>query len=214
MVNVFASANLKEMDTLVDTGFVFLYSSAGFGGATSYLIILSQFGIEPNLMASSALLLNVMVSGIAFINYIRAGHIDRRLLFLFPAASAPMSFLGGLIKISREVYFSLFVYATWQMLFPSQERPYERKGVSPPPPWLALASGAAIGLVSGMVGIGEGILLTPLVIMAGWGTPKQATSTSAGFILANSISGLLGRWQGRTLEQDTFQGVGPGAFWA
>jgi len=75
----------------------------------------------------------------------------------------------------------------------------ERQSTRPPPTWLALTSGAVIGLLSGMVGIGGGIILSPLIILMRWGTPKQAASTAAGFIFLNSLSGLLGRFIGGNL---------------
>ena len=175
----------------------FLYSSVGFGGATGYLAVMSQFDIEPNLMATTALLLNVVVAGIAFFNYRRAGHVEKRLLTSFPLSSIPAAFLGGYFKLSEELYFVLLyivlTYVMLRMLFASKASKSAAHKTKTPPLWLALLSGAAIGLLSGMVGIGGGIILSPLIIMLHWGTPKQAASTAAGFIFLNSLSGLLGR---------------------
>ena len=175
----------------------FLYSSVGFGGATGYLAVMSQFNIEPNLMATTALLLNVVVAGISFISYVRAGHIQKRLLILFPLASIPASFLGGYFKLHEDLYFAMLyiilAYVTIRMVFTSKAPLNEEKIIQSPPIWLVLLSGAVIGLLSGMIGIGGGIILSPLIIMLHWGTPKQAASTAAGFILLNSVSGLLGR---------------------
>jgi len=108
--------------TLLVGGIAFLYASVGFGGATGYLAVMSQFGIEPNLMATTALLLNVVVAGISFTNYARAGHMEKRLLLSFPLASVPAAFLGGFIKLNQELYFvllySMLTYVMFRMLFP------------------------------------------------------------------------------------------------
>ncbi len=177
----------------------FLYSSIGFGGSTGYLAVMSFFDIEPNLIATTALLLNVVASGIAFVNYMHAGHIEKRLLFLFPLASIPAAFIGGYFKLNKELYFVLLyiilTYVMLRMLFSNKEN---EEGSHPqlPPVWLALLSGAIIGFLSGMVGMGGGVILSPLIILMHWGTSKQAASTAAGFIFLNSLSGLLGRYVG------------------
>jgi uncharacterized membrane protein YfcA len=186
--------------TFLVGGIAFLYASVGFGGATGYLAVMSLFGIEPKLMATTALLLNIVVSGIAFTNYARAGHTQRGMLLSFPLASVPAAFLGGYIKLNEDLYFillySVLTYVMLRMLFTRKQSMDDSKGSQAPPFWLALLSGAMIGLLSGMVGIGGGILLSPLIILMGWGTPKQAASTAAGFIFVNSVSGLLGRFIG------------------
>jgi len=190
------------------TVIAFLYASVGFGGATGYLAVMSQFELEPNLMASTALLLNIVVAGIAFANYARAGHMDRRLLLTFPLASVPAAFLGGYFKLNEMLYFALLyitlTYVMIRMLFARDEvRAQGANGLRPPPIWLALLSGAGIGLLSGMIGIGGGIILSPIIIMARWGTPKQAAATAAGFIFLNSISGVVGRFIGGNFMLDT-----------
>jgi uncharacterized protein len=186
--------------TILVGGIAFLYASVGFGGATGYLAVMSQFGIEPKLMATTALILNVIVAGISFVNYTRAGHTDKRLLLSFPLASVPAAFLGGYFKLHEDLYFvllySVLTYVMLRMLFTRKGSADESNGSRVPPLWLALLSGAVIGLLSGMVGIGGGIILSPLIILMRWGTSKQAASTAAGFILLNSVSGLLGRLLG------------------
>lgn len=184
-------------------GIAFLYSSVGFGGATGYLAVMSQFDIDPKLMATTSLLLNLVVAGTAFISYYRAGHVERRLLFSFPLASVPAAFLGGYIKLNQELYFialyGLLTYVMLRMLLTRNEATGGANSCSPPPLWIALLSGGTIGFLSGMVGIGGGIILSPLIILLCWGTPKQAASTAAGFIFINSLSGLLGRYFGSNL---------------
>ena len=103
------------------TGIAFLYASIGFGGATGYLAVMSQFGIEPNLMASTALILNIVVAGISFVNYARAGHLRKDLLWPFLVTSIPAAFIGGFFKIHQDVYFILLyavlTYVMFNMLF-------------------------------------------------------------------------------------------------
>jgi len=189
--------------TILVGGIAFLYASVGFGGATGYLAVMSQFGIEPNLMATTSLILNVVVAGIAFINYARAGHTKKRLLLTFPLASVPAAFLGGYFKLNEDLYFALLygllTFVMFRMLFARNGEADQGTDLRLCPPWLALLTGTVIGLLSGMIGIGGGIILSPLIILMRWGTPKQASSTAAGFIFVNSLSGLLGRYIGGNL---------------
>ncbi len=177
----------------------FLYSSIGIGGSTGYLAVMSFFEIEPNLMATTALLLNVVVAGIAFFNYAHAGYVEKRLLFLFPLTSIPAAFVGGYFRLNSDVYFALLyiilTYVSIRMLFASEKTKNSRPSQTPPI-WQALLLGTAIGLLSGMVGMGGGIILSPMIILMNWATTKQAASTAAGFVFVNSLSGLLGRYFG------------------
>ena len=117
--------------TILVGGIAFLYASVGFGGATGYLAVMSQFGIEPNLMATTALLLNVVVAGISFTNYARAGHMEQRLLLSFPLASIPAAFLGGYFKLNEDLYFvllySVLTYVMVRMLFTRNEKTSEAR---------------------------------------------------------------------------------------
>jgi len=177
----------------------FLYASVGFGGATGYLLVMSQFDFTPEEMASTALILNIFVSGIAYLSFYKAGHRVGQLLVRFLLTSIPATMLGGFFHIQDEIYFRL-LYAVLtlvmlRMLFlsnlPTVQTPTQ------PPSWLAsLGAGALIGILSGVVGIGGGILLSPMIILARWGTAHQAATVSAAFILINSISGLSGRYLG------------------
>ena len=174
-----------------------LYSSAGIGGASGYLIAMSFFKIPPNVMSSTALVLNIVVSSISFINYTRAGYLRQRLLLPFLITSIPAAFIGGYIKISEQAYTSLlYIVLTYlairMIVFPVLA---EKSNWTPNalPLWAALVSGAAIGLLSGMLGIGGGIFLSPLIILLQWGDSKQAAASAGGFIAINSMSGLIGR---------------------
>lgn len=185
-----------------------LYSSAGFGGASGYLVAMNFFGIPANVMSSTALVLNIFVSSISFTNYTRAGHFRPRLLLPFLVTSVPAAFIGGSIKLSEQTYTTLlYIVLTYlavrMVLFPTLT---EALHWNPRliPLWAALLSGAAIGLLSGMIGIGGGIFLSPLIIFMQWGDSKQAAASAGGFIAVNSISGLVGRFVNGTLAFGEF----------
>lgn len=185
-----------------------LYSSAGFGGASGYLIAMNFFGIPANVMSSTALVLNIFVSSISFANYARAGHFRPRLLIPFLITSIPAAFIGGTLKLSEQAYTALlYVVLTYlavrMILFPTSTE--KTAWISRPIPlWLALLSGAMIGLLSGMIGIGGGIFLSPLILLMQWGDSKQAAASAGGFIAVNSVSGLIGRFINGTFALGEF----------
>jgi uncharacterized membrane protein YfcA len=185
-----------------------LYASAGFGGASGYLTGMSFFEIPVYVMASTALVLNILVSSIAFTSYTRRGHLRPRLLVPFLVTSVPAAFIGGYIHISEQTYYivlySVLTYLAIRMVF--FRSPTETVGWSPHPLplWVALISGAGIGLLSGMIGIGGGIFLSPLILLAQWGNSKQAAASAGGFIAINSMSGLIGRLANGTLSFGNF----------
>jgi len=185
----------------------FLYASVGFGGATGYLAVMTLFGIDPQVMASTALMLNVIVAGIAFTTYYRAGHLRPGLLLPFIITSIPAAFIGGSFKLSDRTYsiilYAVLTFVAIRLLFFSRKQD-EDQALRPVPLWLALVIGGLIGLLSGMVGIGGGIFLSPVILYARWGSSKQAATVAAAFIVLNSVSGLLGRFLGGTFILDTF----------
>lgn len=186
----------------------FLYASVGFGGGSGYLAVMSQFGIDPIVMASSSLILNIVVASIAFFNFTRAGYLEKKLLIPFLVTSIPAAFVGGYFKLTDEAYYILlYAVLTFVMLRMLLTRPEPQDGIDklrPFPLWLALSCGAGIGLLSGLVGIGGGVFLSPLIIIARWGNPKQASATAAGFIVLNSVSGLIGRVLGGNFVMGAF----------
>jgi len=182
----------------------FLYASVGFGGASGYLAAMSLFSLAPNLMSSTALVLNAIVSAISFTIFFRAGHFVPRLLWPFLLASVPASFVGGWLRVPVR-YFLILLYGTLtyvalRMLFPASEAEAGPRADRLIPLGVALATGTAIGLLSGIIGIGGGIFLSPLIILARWGAPKEAAASAAGFIFVNSVSGLGGRLAGGNIE--------------
>ncbi|HKR05786.1 MAG TPA: TSUP family transporter [Bacteroidia bacterium] len=172
----------------------FMYASVGHGGASGYLALMVLFGISPMVMKSSALMLNIFVSGIAFIQYYRQGFFNRKILFPFILLSIPLSFIGAKIQIETHTYKiilagCLFI-ATVRILGLYRENMNVKiDGVKFIP---ALIIGGIIGLISGMIGIGGGILLSPVLLLLNWADMKQTATTSAAFIFLNSVSGLAG----------------------
>jgi len=185
-----------------------LYSSAGFGGASGYLLGMSFFDISTNVMSSTALVLNIFVSSISFANYFRAGHFRSKLLIPFLITSVPAAFIGGTFKLSEQAYTTLLyivlTYLAIRMTFFPVLSEKENWTARPIPLWASLFSGAVIGLLSGMIGIGGGIFLSPLIILLGWGNSKQAAASAGAFIAINSISGLVGRFTNGTFSLGEF----------
>ena len=185
-----------------------LYSSVGFGGASSYLAVMSLFDVDPAVSSTIALCLNVLVAGIAFTNYSLSGFLKLNILLPFLLTSVPAAFIGGVVKINLSIYqfllhLVLLLVAFRMMFFPKPEAKLDQP-LKPPPLGLALVLGILLGLISGIVGIGGGIFLSPLIILAGWGSSKQAAASSAAFIVLNSISGLVGRVSGGSFVFSSF----------
>ncbi len=185
-----ATALLAAATSLV----ALLYSSVGHGGASGYLAAMALLGVAPETMRPTALLLNVLVSAVASIRFARAGHLSLGLLVPFAAASIPASFVGGGLSVSAPLYRivlgAVLLFAAWRLvaLLAGPEVARGRPTLAP-----ALAIGGAIGLVSGVVGVGGGIFLTPILLIGRWATAREAAAASALFILANSLAGLAGR---------------------
>ena len=172
-----------------------LYASVGHGGGSSYLALFVLFNLAPAVIRPSALTLNIIVSGIAAAQYYRAGQWHPRLLLPFLMGSIPAAFWGGSLHLNPTLYkqcLGVFLLLAALRLF--LFLPNTAGSTKPPAlPW-ALAVGVLLGFMSGILGIGGGIILSPLIILAAWGTPKAAASSAAFFILFNSISGLAAQF--------------------
>jgi uncharacterized protein len=171
----------------------FLYASVGHGGASGYLALMAIFCIEPSIMRASALLLNVFVSSIAFYAFYKGGHFKWKILLPFAMASIPMSFLGAQIALNPNIYkiiLGLFLlFAVARMLIIKSTTSYV---IRPLPFTTGLIIGALLGFLSGLIGIGGGIILSPVLLLFKWANMKETAAVSAMFILLNSVSGLLG----------------------
>ncbi|MBK3519282.1 sulfite exporter TauE/SafE family protein [Carboxylicivirga marina] len=169
-----------------------LYSSVGHGGASGYLAVMALFAIPPIYMRASALTLNMFVAGISFYHFYRGGHFRLKLLLPFVALSIPMSFLGARVDVNPNTYKIILgvflLMAVIRMLFFTKTEK-ETKPIHLP---LALLFGAVLGFFSGMIGIGGGIILSPLLLLMGWASIKETAAISAIFIFLNSASGILG----------------------
>lgn len=170
----------------------FLYASVGHGGASGYLALMALCGISPDVMRPTALLLNVFVAIIAFFSYYRAGYFRAKLVMPFLITSIPSAFLGGIIHTNVQVYkvvLGVFLLlATARMLFvkTSVTGAYKQPHIV-----ISLFTGALLGFFSGMIGIGGGIILTPLLLLMHWANMKEAAAASALFIFLNSLAGLF-----------------------
>ena len=171
----------------------FAYASVGHGGASAYIAAMALAGIAPAEMRPIALSLNLLVSGIGTYKFWRAGYFRWRLFWPFAVVSIPLAFVGGAITLPGHAYKILvgivLIYAAWQ-LWRSAKAGEEMRAVREPPVWLAMLVGAGLGFLAGLTGVGGGIFLSPLLLIAGWAGTKQTSATSAPFILVNSIAGL------------------------
>jgi uncharacterized membrane protein YfcA len=174
-----------------------LYSSIGHGGASGYLALFALFGLTAPTIAPIALILNILVASASFWRYRAADHFSFKMLLPFVVLSVPAAFVGGAFEISRH----LFTLVLGAALMVSAIRilivlPHEW-GISEPPGrtlWRAgLPIGAALGLISGMTGIGGGVFLSPVLIFMRWATVKRSAALASAFIVLNSVSGLTGQ---------------------
>lgn len=184
----------------------FLYSSVGHGGASGYLALMALFSFAPETMKPTALLLNLFVAGISFYYYYKEGFFNKKLFISFAISSIPLAFLGGTIEIDASIYKKvlavLLVFAILKMLNVFGKETDTIKQVKL---WQGLIVGGIIGFFSGLIGIGGGIILTPLILLLHWGKMKEAAAVSALFIWVNSASGLIGQLStGISLSKDSF----------
>ena len=176
----------------------FLYAAVGSGGGSGYLASMGIVGVQPEIMRPVALLLNVLVTSISTWKFVRAGHFSNRIFWPIAFTSVPAAFIGGRLEIAAAIYRPIvgivLIFAAWRMWRSTQiqsNQPTSNKQITHT--WLFLLIGALLGLVSGLLGIGGGIFLGPLLILSGWATTRETIGVSAAFVLINSLSGLLGR---------------------
>lgn len=173
----------------------FLYSSVGHGGASGYLAIMAIMGVAPAMMKSSALVMNLAVSLFSFIGFYRGGYFRLKLFLPFALASIPMAFLGGTMTLSDSIYKKILavciLFSIVRLIYKFDADENNR----PIPIWAGVLSGGLIGLLSGMIGIGGGIILSPLMLLMRWANLKETAAVSALFIFVNSLSGLYGQLQ-------------------
>lgn len=172
-----------------------LYASVGHAGASAYLAAMALLGVAPETMRPTALALNVFVATIVVARFAHAGYLPWRQLVPLVAGSVPMAFVGGTIQLPGEVYrpavAAVLLVGAWRLAAARPDEPGDGARGGIPLGW-GLVSGAAIGLVAGLTGTGGGIFLTPLLVLTRWTRTREAAGLSGAFILANSVSGLVG----------------------
>ena len=188
----------------------FLYSSVGHGGASGYLALMAIFSIAPDVMKPTALLLNLFVSLTSFIQFYRGKHFNWQIFLPFAITSVPMAYVGGLITVDDHIYKKilgiLLIIPIIRFLFFANIKVEEIKRSNLV---LSLLIGAAIGFLSGLIGIGGGIILSPVLLLLKWTDMKQTAAISAIFIFVNSLSGLAGQLhKGINFSGDMYAYVG------
>lgn len=175
-----------------------MYSSVGHGGASGYLAVLSLTAYaanDPVWLKQHAWSLNLLVAGIAFFAYKKSGFFDVKLALPFILASIPAAFIGGYLRVDNTVYDILLsltlVFAAWK-LYSTKDSHSSVEVNRPLPVQIAVGVGFMIGILSGIIGVGGGIFLSPIILLFGWSDPKTTAGISAVFIWVNSFSGLIG----------------------
>jgi len=171
----------------------FLYSTVGHGGASGYLALMAIFAFAPETMKATALIMNLFVAGIAFLVNLKSGNFKLPLLLPFAIASIPMAFIGAKVDLDPHVYkiilgVFLFIISFRFIFF----KPSDFDVVKTPHWGVLMLIGAALGYVSGMIGIGGGVILSPIILIFHWAKLKQASAVAAAFIFLNSVSGIWG----------------------
>lgn len=174
-----------------------LYSSVGFGGGSTYLALLLIWDVPYYIFPVIALFCNVIVVSGSSINYVRAGNLSLRLIIPYLIGSIPFAFLGGLINIDKYIFeillFFVLSVAGILLLINSNSFKSENIKIKEINNFTSILIGSILGFVSGIVGIGGGIFLSPILFLMKAGYPKQIATTASLFILINSISGILGQ---------------------
>lgn len=174
-----------------------IYSAVGFGGGSSYIAVLALFDYPYESIPVIGLICNLIVVSGGVFHFHKHGHFQWSHFWPFAVSSIPMAFVGGRISISKDFFLfllavCLFIVAV-RLLFLNRNikdfSEYKKPKLS-----LAIILGAILGLIAGMVGIGGGIFLAPVLLHLKWGLPKQIAATAALFIMLNSLSGLAGQW--------------------
>ncbi len=174
-----------------------LYSSVGFGGGSTYLALLLLLEVPYFLFPLIALSCNIIVvSGNCF-NYLRAGNLNLKLLIPYLIGSVPLAFIGGSLTIEKTLFeiflFIVLAVAGTLLLFNFKSYDDKEESYKKIPTVVAIIIGSILGFVSGIVGIGGGIFLSPILFLIKAGRPKHIVTAASLFILINSVSGIIGQ---------------------
>ena len=171
----------------------FLYASVGHGGASGYLAVLSIFAVPVVTYKPMILVLNMVVAGMGFYQFYKAGYFKWNLCWPFLLTSIPLAFIGSKVQLPQGNYnlllgLALILPVIRLLGFGPKETEQQKKLLLP----VALFWGVVIGFLSGLLNIGGGIFLSPVIILLAWANAKEAAAVSALFIFFNSFAGLLG----------------------
>jgi uncharacterized membrane protein YfcA len=176
----------------------FIYSSVGFGGGSSYLAVLAMYNLPYQEIRLTALICNVIVVVGGVYIYIKNKQTDWSKIIPIALVSVPMAYLGAVLKISKETFFLILgitlIIAALLLWIKTEAK--NREEISRNNEASLIRNGflgGGIGFLSGLVGIGGGIFLSPLLNLMKWDTPRKIAATSSVFILVNSISGIFGQ---------------------
>ena len=174
-----------------------LYSSVGFGGGSTYLALLLIWEVPYFIFPVIALLSNIIVvSGNCF-NYIRAGNLNIKLLVPYLIGSVPLAYLGGSLTLEEKIFeillFIVLLFAGTLLLFNFKSYDDKEENYTKIPTTISVLIGGFLGFISGIIGIGGGIFLSPILFLLRAGRPKYIVTSASLFILINSISGITGQ---------------------
>ncbi len=173
-----------------------LYAAVGLGGGTGYLAVMGLLGVAPEVMRPTALALNILVAGIGSWKHLRVGNFSARLFWPIALVSMPAAFIGGRLflpgALYRYIVAFVLLYAAVQLWRNGRGKEKVERETAVLPLWGALIAGAIIGLLSGLVGVGGGIFLGPLLLLGGWSKTRETLGITAVFVLVNSVAGLAG----------------------
>ncbi|MCK7530327.1 MAG: sulfite exporter TauE/SafE family protein [Marinilabiliales bacterium] len=176
-----------------------LYSSVGHAGSSGYLALMALLSFAPETIKPTSLVLNIIVASIASYKFIKEGCFDKKVFLPFVLASIPMAFIGGYITLNPKFFklvAGLFLVIAALLLVVREYSRSEKTVIKKMHLPYGLGIGGAIGLISGLIGVGGGIFLSPIIISAKWTTVKKASGIAAMFILCNSVAGLSGHLAG------------------
>ena len=183
-----------------------LYSSVGFGGGSTYLALLLIWDIPYYIFPVLALICNIIVVSGNSVNYIRSGNLNHKILIPYLIGSIPLAFLGGSIKIEKGAFeiilFLVLSFAGFLLLINSNSYKENIIKIREIPNFISIIIGSILGFLSGVVGIGGGIFLSPILFLLKAGYPKQIATAASLFILINSISGVLGQFTKQNVLND------------
>ena len=173
-----------------------LYSSVGFGGGSTYLALLLIWGIPYSIFPILALSCNIIVVSGNCLNYIRAGNLNLKLLIPYLIGSVPFAFLGGSLTVEKKIFeillFVILSLAGTLLLINFRSYDEENKIFKKIPTFFSILIGGILGFFSGVIGIGGGIFLSPVLFLLKVAKPKQIVTAASLFILINSVSGIIG----------------------